>query len=102
MIQFVEIVTAADMGVADEDLRHAAASGALHHLFAPPRIEVEQARRDPVEELPVVAREQHRPAPGAQPRLEERRGVVVEVVGRLIEQERVWRAQQQRTQGGGK
>ena len=36
------------------------------------RVEVEQPGRHAVEELAIVAREEHRPAPGAQPLLEER------------------------------
>ena len=62
----------------------------------PARVEVEQPGRHAVEELPIVAGEQHRTAPGAQPVLEEGRGVVVEVVRRLVEQQRVGGAEQQR------
>ncbi len=64
---------------------------------APPtRVEIEQPGRHAVEELSIVACEQHRSAPGAQPFLEEGRGVVVEVVRRLVEQQRVRGAEQQR------
>ena len=63
------------------------------------RVEVEHRRRDGVEQDAVVADHHHDTAPLLQPRLEERHGVVVEVRGRLVEQQHRRVPHQQRGQG---
>src|SRR6266581_568156 len=40
-IEGIEFVAAADVGIADEDLRHGAPSGPFHHLAAPDRLEID-------------------------------------------------------------
>jgi hypothetical protein len=41
LVERDQVVTAADMGVADEDLRHGAAAGEGHHVVALHRVQVD-------------------------------------------------------------
>ena len=52
-------------------------------------IDLEDPRREPPEERPVVGHEQERPIPAAQEFLEPGNGVDVEVVRRLVEEEEI-------------
>ena len=54
-----------------------------------PRVEVDEVGDALVEEGTVVAREQHRAGPRQEHRCEQLRATIVEVVGRLVEQQRL-------------
>jgi hypothetical protein len=50
-VELIQIVTTADVGVADVNLRHGAAAGLLHHLLATRGIEVDANLFDPGDAL---------------------------------------------------
>jgi hypothetical protein len=52
-VQLDHVVVAADVGVADEDLRHAGAAGAFHHEGARRRVTVDP---DLVQSIPLLLR----------------------------------------------
>ena len=74
---------------------HGHAAPVLPRRGAAARVEVDERGRDLVEERPVVAREDDRPAPAAQLGAQRLHRGIVEVVGRLVEHERVRPTQQE-------
>ena len=64
-----------------------------------PRVEVDEVGDALVEEGTVVAREQHRAGPRQEHRCEQLRATIVEVVGRLVEQQRLRTADEHPRQG---